>query len=329
MPESNSIPIPKNWTFWHVLAWLIPIFVSVVTIAILVLNKTTDLKISTATQEMQSISKKIEKIEGTVDDLSSRIISIEGTVAEMGRNEIIVSERLRKVDEIGTELATINTKLGAHDERLKTVTTNTRTLEKEVAEVDKKVFGSETKSETVENKVDEVSTDVESITTEVDTHGDQLQRIADVVKAGFENNPKVEPLLKHIADNGQQTPSEVVEAIGQIKADHNNDPAQVSGEMSAQLGVDPQTARAVADERLAAHLEPSFYEMIPAAATPLSESEPGAAQKENPFLGIEIKADPRGESIFNFCKKYHPQVATDKCYDYFLQRYSDSGKNKK
>jgi len=324
MSTSNSIPIPKNWTFWHVLGVLVSIIVATVSVVVKVVNNTTDLKLSNATQEIPRLTKQLEDLDTKLDEISKSLIVVENNLKELSRKEIVISERVRDIDELENKFVGVTTKIGAHEERLKSITESTQLLTRDVAEVDKKIFGTETQSENVKSKVAEVSTEVDNINTEVDTHGDQLQRIADAVKEGFKDDPEVEPLLKHIAVNEQQnTTSEIVETIGQIKSEQNNDPSKVSLQLVAELGVDSQSARAIADERLSIRIMPEFYEMIPTAALPLVEPGVNPVVNPNPFSGIEIKANPDGETIYSLCKRYEKQVSVNRCYDYFLRRYAE------
>ena len=170
--------------------------------------------------------------------------------------------------------------------------------------------------------MNKVTTDVESINTEMDTQSDQLEMIADVVKTGFEHDPKVEPLLKHIAKTEGQSTEDIVETIGQLQVEHDNDPDEVADKMSAELGIDSDTARVAADPRLSKHLEVEFFTMIPAAALPADQQDNNSVSV-NLFAGIDIKPDPRGESISSLCKRYQAQVSLGSCYDYFLKQFSN------
>lgn len=312
------------------LGLLVPTFatavIAAVTVTVKVINNTTDLKISNVKQELFPITSQLdqlgknhEEVTKTLNELSNTAVSLQATLEELGRKEVATTTRLEDIKALEAQLVAVNTTIGAFDERIKQLDESSKSLSTKVAEVDKKIFGTEAKSQNVENIVAKVSNEVESINSEMDTQSDQLEIIADVVKTGFEDDPKVEPLLKHIAKNEQQSTEEIVETIGQLKVEHNNDPDQVSDKMSAELGIASETARAAADERLSAHQLPAFFEMIPAAA---KDGGSGSDLTINPFAGITIKADPRGESIVSICKRYQAQVATDLCYDFFLERHS-------
>lgn len=300
--------------------------VSAVTIAVAVVILITDLKIDNATNEIPRLASELVQLDNSLDDLSRKIVSLDGKLIEFERRTIAAAERIRDIKQVESDLVVVNTRLGGYDAQIKILSDSTQDLSKALSVVDMKIFGTETKSKNVESIVEKVTTDVESITSEMDTQSDQLEMITDVVKTGFEDEPKVQPLLKHIAKADQQSnqsPEEILETIGQIKSENNNDPDEVSDKMSAELGVDQETARGAADERLSKHLGPDFFEMIPAAALPETEQAPGSGLTANPFVGMTIKADPRGESILTLCKRYQSQVPVGSCYDYFLRLYAN------
>lgn len=127
--------------------------------------------------------------------------------------------------------------MAAHDERLKALSTLAQDLNKSVVEVDKKIVGTENQSENVQDKVSEVSTEVKTISTGLNTNNNKLGQVVAAMKLGFAQNAEVQPLLDLLALNEAEDPNVIIETLGKIKSEYQNDTEKITDQVVSRFGV--------------------------------------------------------------------------------------------